>query len=435
MLANACMKHMIRGLTTLALGSATLMSAAAVQSAELTMWILSGRPAHVQFLTEAEAEFRNRHPDFKLALELIPNENYKTQLPIALTGSTPPDVFFNWAGEYAARFAKDGLALDITEAGARENGFKSYLSDAWQASFVVDGRNYGVPTEAVSKYFYYDTAFFTEHDLSVPTTFNELLGLCKAVRAIDPQIVPWPLGNSERWIVNHVVTMLNERVLGNANTAADYDLSADDAVLFTDPGYVTAWEKLLELQDANCFQEAANATSPETADQLFLNQLSPFTFCGTWCTTNFMREGYEDFALFRFPAIEGGKGEASATFLVPQGYQIASKTANPELAAEWISFLVSDAQAVNYAKLLGAIPSNPALIEQVGGSEQFNWVAKDIGESTDSVMVLNVLLESAVSEAYLDAGVEILNRTKSPAEAMATIRAVALDSKAKQAGN
>lgn len=434
MLANACMKHVIRGLTALALGSATLMSAAAVQSAELKMWILSGRPAHVQFLTEAEAEFRNRHPDFKLTLELIANDRYKTQLPIGMTGSNPPDVYFNWAGEYASRFAKDGLALDITEAGALEGGFKQYISDAWQSSFTVDGHNYGVPTEAVSKYFFYDKTFFADHNLAIPSTFNELLGLCKAVRAIDPSIVPWPLGNSERWIVNHVVTMLNERVLGNANTAADYDLSASEDVLFTDPGYVTAWEKLLELQDADCFQEAVNATSPESADQLFQAQISPFTFCGSWCIGNFLREGYEDFALFRFPMIEGGKGDATATFLVPQGYQVSAKTTQPELAAEWVSFLVSNEQAVNFARLMGAIPSNPTLIEQVGGSEQYNWVAKDIGESSDSVMVLNVLLENAVSEAYLDAGVEVLNRTKTPAEAMEMIRAVALESKAKLAG-
>ncbi|WP_201401803.1 ABC transporter substrate-binding protein [Kaistia sp. 32K] len=405
------------------------------QSTELKMWILSGNPGNAQFLTEAETEFQKTHPDFKLVLEQLPNESYKTQLPVALAGSAPPDVFFNWAGEYAARFAKEGQALDITELGAKPGGFKHSLSDAWQSSFELKGRNFGVPTDAVSKYFFYDKEFFAKNNLTPPTTFNGLVKLCKSIRQIDPSMVPWPLGNSERWIVNHVVTMLNERVLGNANTAADYDLSAPADQLFTNPGYVEAWQKLVDLQDAGCFQDAPNATSPEAADQMFLAQVSPMTFCGTWCAATFDKDGYTGYSLFRFPSIEGGKGDPAATFLVPQGYQIAAKSQHPELAAEWVSFLVSNEQAVNYAKLTAAVPSNAALIEQVGGTEQFNWFAKDIAQSTGSVMVLNVLLESAVSEAYLDAGVEVLNRTKTPQQAMDYIRGIALQSKARLGRN
>ena len=80
---------------------------------------------------------------------------------------------------------------------------------------MYDGKNYGVPTDAVSKYFYYDKAFFADNKLDAPTTFDGLLQLCQATSGPSiPSIVPWPLGNSERWKLNHVITMLNERVLG-----------------------------------------------------------------------------------------------------------------------------------------------------------------------------------------------------------------------------
>ena len=55
----------------------------------------------------------------------------------------------------------------------------------------------------------------------------------------------------------------------------------------------------------------------------------------------------------------------------------------------------------------------------------------DVAAATGSVMVLDVLLEASVSNAYLDAGVEVLNGTKTPAEAMEFIRGVALEAKAK----
>ena len=81
---------------------------------------------------------------------------------------------------------------------------------------------------------------------------------------------------------------------------------------------------------------------------------------------------------------------------------------------------------------MGAIPSNAKLIDTVKGTEQYKWIVNDIAAATGSVMVLDVLLEASVSNAYLDAGVEILNGTKTPEQAMEFIRGVALEAKAKK---
>jgi raffinose/stachyose/melibiose transport system substrate-binding protein len=406
-------------------GAAALGLATAAHAVDIKMWTLvtEGYP---EFVEQAAAEFKKTHPDVNIIHEQFPNEAYKTTIQVALTGSEPPDVFFNWAGEDAARLVRDGLAMDIT-GGAFENS----LSEGWKSSFTYDGKRYGVPTDAVSKYFYYDKQYFTDHSLTPPTTFTGLLDLCKAIRTIDPATVPWPLGNSERWKLNHVITMLNQRVLGAEATAADYALTAPDDQLYTNPGYVEAWQKVLDLKEAGCFQEAPNATSPEATRSMFAAQVSPFIYCGTWCANIFMTEGFDNFAMFRFPEVEGGKGDAGGQFLVPQGLMVSSKTANKDIAVEWASFLVSDAQAAKFAELLGAIPSNPKMIDTVQGTEQYKWMVSDIAAATSSVMVLDVLLEASVANAYLDAGVEILNGTKTPEQAMEYIRGIALAAKAK----
>lgn len=398
----------------------------------IKMWTLvtNGYPEFVQF---AAAEFKKTHPDVTIVHESFPNEAYKTQIQVALTGAEPPDVFFNWAGEDAARLVRDGLALDITELGKSPGGFQQTLSEGWKSSFAYDGKNYGIPTDAVSKYFYYDIDYFKTNNLTPPTTFSGLTDLCKAVRAVDPNTVPWPLGNSERWKLNHVITMLNQRVLGSEATAADYALTAPDDQLYTNPGYVEAWQKVLDLKTAGCFQEAPNATAPEATRSMFAAQVSPFIYCGSWCANIFISEGFSNFAMFRFPAVEGGKGDPGGQFLVPQGLMVSSKTQAPEIAVEWASFLVSDEMAAKFAELLGAIPSNPKLIDQVQGTDQYKWMVNDIAQATESVMVLDVLLEASVANAYLDAGVEILNGTKTPQEAMDYIRGIALEAKKKMA--
>jgi raffinose/stachyose/melibiose transport system substrate-binding protein len=416
-------------------GLAALGFANAAQAVDIKMWTLTSEGNYERFVNFAAEEYKKTHPDVNIVYESFPNEAYKTQIQVALTGSEPPDVFFNWAGEDAARLVRDGLALDITELGQGPGGFQEILSEGWKSSFAYDGRNYGVPTDAVTKYFYYDIDFFNQHNLTPPTTFTGLLDLCKAIRAIDPTLVPWPLGNSERWKLNHVITMLNERVLGLEAMEADYSLTAPDDELYANPGYVEAWQKVVDLKDAGCFQDAPNATSPEASRSMFAAQVSPMIYCGSWCANIFISEGFSNFAMFRFPAVEGGAGDPGAGFLVPQGLMVSSKTQHPQEAVDWISFLVSDEMAAKFAEIMGAIPSNPALIDTVEGTEQYKWIVNDVAAATGSVMVLDVLLEASVANAYLDAGVEILNGTMTPQQAMDYIRGVALEAKAKMAAS
>jgi raffinose/stachyose/melibiose transport system substrate-binding protein len=412
-------------------GLAAVGFANAAHAVDIKMWTLTSEGNYERFVNVAAEEYKKTHPDVNIIYESFPNEAYKTQIQVALTGSEPPDVFFNWAGEDAARLVRDGLALDITDLGQGSGGFQEILSEGWKSSFAYDGRNYGVPTDAVTKYFYYDIDFFNQHNLTPPTTFTGLLDLCKAIRAIDPNIVPWPLGNSERWKLNHVITMLNERVLGLEAMEADYSLNAPDDELYANPGYVEAWQKVVDLQEAGCFQDAPNATSPEATRSMFAAQVSPMIYCGTWCANIFISEGFDNFAMFRFPEVEGGAGDPGAGFLVPQGLMVSSKTQHPAEAAGFISFIVSDEMAAKFAEEFGALVSNADLIDQVPGTDQYKWIVSDVAAATGSVMVLDVLLEASVSNTYLDAGVEILNGTKSPAEAMEYIRGVALEAKAK----
>jgi raffinose/stachyose/melibiose transport system substrate-binding protein len=132
------------------------------------------------------------------------------------------------------------------------------------------------------------------------------------------------------------------------------------------------------------------------------------------------------------PGIKGGKGDPQANFLVPEGYMVSSKTKHPKEAVEWASFVVSDDIAAKFAGTLKYIPSNPNKIDTVEGTtEQYKWIVKDVASFSKGINVLDVLLENSVSEAYLNDGVEILNGTMTPEQAMADIRKVAIAAKKK----
>jgi raffinose/stachyose/melibiose transport system substrate-binding protein len=408
-----------------------LASPASADPITIKQWVLKTE-GYPEFLKLAAEEFKKAHPDVNIVVEDFPNEAYKTTIQVALVGSDPPDVFFNWSGEDAHRLVRDGLALDITDLGKQPGGFASELSPGWLSAFEFDGKYYGVPTDAVSKYFYYNKTFFAKNNLKPPADFDDLVGLCKKVREIDPNMVPLPLGNSERWKLNHYITMFNERVMGLDALAKDYDLSNAEDKLFTDPGYIEAWNKVLDLQKAGCFQDAPNATSPEASRAMFSSEQSPMIYCGTWCAAIFDKDGFTDYALFRMPAIKGGKGDPNANFLVPEGYMVSAKTKHPKEAVEWASFVVSDAMGAKFAEKMKMIPSNAKQVASIPNTtEQFKWITQDVSSFSKGINVLDVLLENSVSEAYLNEGVEILNGTATPQQAMEKIRAAAVAAKKK----
>ena len=193
-----------------------------------------------------------------------------------------------------------------------------------------------------------------------------------------------------------------------------------------------AFEKLVEMQDAGCFEDAPNATDSELADVMFSSGASPMSWCGTWCMADFDPEGV-NYDMTRFPVIEGGRGDPDAYFQVPEGYQISAKTADPELAAEWLSFLVSDEQAQKFAEILKFLPSNPTNIDKVeGATEYFKWAAADMAKYSAGVNVLDVSLEASVAEAYMNSSVEVLNGTMTPEQAVAQIRDAAVQAQAAQ---
>ena len=180
------MKHILR----IVLLTITAFSfSKASQAIDIKLWDLGGRDGQMEYYDLLEKEVQKYNPDINLIVTEWENEAYKTQIQLALNGNDGPDVFFNWFGEDSARLARSGLALDLTSYADMKGGYGNFISKGWQDAGAVDGKIYGVANKAVSKYFYYDPAFFDKHGLSVPSTFGELIDTCKSIKAIDSSIV------------------------------------------------------------------------------------------------------------------------------------------------------------------------------------------------------------------------------------------------------
>ncbi|MBR7151813.1 MAG: extracellular solute-binding protein [Clostridia bacterium] len=64
-----------------------------------------------------------------------------------------------------------------------------------------DGKMYTLPMSKSTEVLYYNKTFFTEHNLSVPTTWEELKAVCAQIKEIDPNSIPLGYDSESNWFI------------------------------------------------------------------------------------------------------------------------------------------------------------------------------------------------------------------------------------------
>ena len=60
---------------------------------------------------------------------------------------------------------------------------------------------YTLPFSKSTEVLYYNKTFFDEHDLKVPTTWDELEDVCEKIKAIDPTSIPLGYDSESNWFI------------------------------------------------------------------------------------------------------------------------------------------------------------------------------------------------------------------------------------------
>ena len=60
---------------------------------------------------------------------------------------------------------------------------------------------YTLPLSKSTEVLYYNATFFAEHNLTVPTTWDEMEEVCKKIKAIDPSSIPLGYDSESNWFI------------------------------------------------------------------------------------------------------------------------------------------------------------------------------------------------------------------------------------------
>ena len=157
-------------------GTATVTMIAAQYGDETAAW-----------WADFEAKFEAANENIDLVVDVVSWSDISTVVRTRIANGEAPDLL-NIDG--FADYQQEGLLLPAEEWVSEETYAKFF--DSFLAESVVDGTVWAVPDLASARALYYNADILAAAGVeSAPTTWEELVAACEAIKAYDPAIYPW----------------------------------------------------------------------------------------------------------------------------------------------------------------------------------------------------------------------------------------------------
>jgi len=284
-------------------------------------------------------EYMAAHPNVTIEITVMENEAFKTKLTTLMQSGDPPDIFQSWGGGTMNAYADAGLLQDITPALDADGGaWRNTFSPGALGVYAYKGVSYGVPWDMGMVGVWYNKTLFAQAGIAnPPTTWTELIADVKALKAAG--ITPIATGAGDKWPTAFIYEYLATRICGQAGFVA----AATRTGTFTDPCFVEAGKKLVELVDLGAFQDGFLGATWGDEATLMGNGKAAMDVMGQWAPGAYNdnspdKKGIGDaLGFFAFPAVEGGAGGAADGVGGGNGFAIG-KNASPE-AIDFVKYL------------------------------------------------------------------------------------------------
>ena len=180
-------------------------------------------------------EFNKLYPDITIEHSQVGGyDDVRDQIKTELTVGNQPNIAYC----YPDHVALYNLALAVktldeyiasTEVVERADGTTEILGltqeqiNDFIPAYYDEGRQFGddlmytMPFSKSTEVLYYNKTFFDEHNLKVPTTWDELEAVCAKIKEIDPNSIPLGYDSEANWFI----TMTEQ--LGTPYTSATGD--------------------------------------------------------------------------------------------------------------------------------------------------------------------------------------------------------------------
>lgn len=371
------------------------------------------------FINTKLAEYEQMHPDIKFNIISAQNQEYKEKIKIVVGSEDTPDIFFSWVGDFTERFIREDLILDLTPYLEADPEWKDSFIESQLEQYVnADGMQYGIPFRLDCKLFFYNKAIFDEHNLTVPTTWDEFINVCETLKAAG--ITPISFGNQEPWSASHYIGTLNQICVPDEVREKDYNPKTGE---FTDPGYVEAlqyYQQILQYTNDN-----PNGVKPDMGRTNFIMEQSAMYYAELIEIPYIKADNAEMvFGMFNFPKIEGAKGNQDILTGVPEGFVVSSKTKYPDECVEFLKWFLGKEVGTQMCQEIGWFNAAKGTTEGLTDQALLDGYNAVMEAKAMSAWLDNALY-STVCDEYLTSVSALTGGDITPEQAMENIQAKA----------
>lgn len=274
--------------------------------------------------------FEASHPNIKVESVLVPYDQFRRKLLIALSGGTSPDlarIDIIWTPQLADQGALADLSVEMPDFATYSQAF---LPGPLSTN-LYNGKYYGLPLDTNTRVLAYNKDMFTAAGIAnPPATMDEFLAACEKIKALGPDKYCFADGGTYAWAVNPWIWSFGGDVTDPGVTIADG--------YYNGPETVAAYTFLKEGIDMGYINPAMAGGGIDTWGGFGNDQIA-MIIEGPWFPSMF--EGQfpdKNYGLALMPAGDGG----SISVVGGEDIVLFEQSSRKQAALEFMKYMLSE---------------------------------------------------------------------------------------------
>jgi raffinose/stachyose/melibiose transport system substrate-binding protein len=311
---------------------------------KLTFWYSAndGNPALMKWFDETINMYKQSNTNTTVDVMNISDGNqYLTKITTEVAANNTPDVFMTWVGGRLEPFVTAGRLTPLDDIIEGDAELKNVVAPNSIKLTSFNDKCYAIPLTPQSEVIFYNKKIFSELNLTIPDTYDDLVAIADKINA-ETDLIPMVMGNADLWLGTIPYMTIFNRLHGNE---LYQKVVMEKTALFDDPAFAEAGEILYDMVEKGIVNENCNGLKNAEAQSIFKTGGAAMNFDGSWRVSSYYPELGDDLDFFNFPDIPGGKGSKDSWIAnYGNAFSISSSTKNPDAAIDIFKFLFSKAR-------------------------------------------------------------------------------------------
>ena len=346
----------------------------------ITMWV---NPPAVSVVQKINSEFEQKY-GVKVNLETAANDaaGYTTLQQTSVQAGTADIMAIQPFDPMPQKMTSNNLST--IQEWAVHNVFMPLNGEPWFSQFnnsdlsaaAYNGKDYGLVTGVYQTGLFYNKTIFQRYNLTVPTTYNQFVTVCKTLKSHNITPVWTGIANGASFYLEFMMyPFMQDALASSLGSASASQALASGQVKWTDANMVKAFTREKEFA-SNYLEKNYAGENWQQMPGAFAAGKAAMLLDGSWDIPSVLQAN-PSMQIGYFP-IPGSNTSANNNSVSNPDltWTILNNSKHKALAEKWLAFFASSSIYNQYVKATGISPSESGTFSSTTGSVMGDWFGK-----------------------------------------------------------